>query len=358
MQKTIKPIEISAIIPVGARTDNLLDLHATYKRGLEACGVTYEMIYVIDGARVGEREQLMTLRRQGERLKIIQLTKSFGEATALMVAFANSVGARLLTLPAYFQIEGGEIKKLLAASESADLVVARRWPRRGSRFEAMRRNAFHALLRLVIGVGFRDLGCGVRIMDRAVAEEITIYGDQHRLLPVLASRQGFRVLEIDVAQSPRDRFRGRYRPREYLHRSLDVFTVFFLARFTKKPLRFFGMVGSIASGIGIVAIAVLVVQRLFFDMALADRPALLLSSLLLVLGVQLFALGLLGELIIFSHARTIKDYKVAHIIEAVDGGRREPAPARRAEGPPAGDGGQTYGGGATMPAPERAGSER
>lgn len=345
MQTTITPIEVSAIIPVGARTDNLLDLHANYKRGLDASGVTYEMIYVIDGARVGEREQLMALRHQGERLKIIQLTKAFGEATALMVAFANSVGARLLTLPAYFQIEGEEIPKMLAASGDADFVVARRWPRRGSRFEQFRRGAFHAMLRMIIGVGFRDLGCAVRIMKRAVAEEITIYGDQHRLLPVLASRHGFTVLEIDVAQSPRDRFRGRYRAREYIHRALDVFTVFFLARFTKKPLRFFGMVGSITVGVGAVLIAILVVQRLLFDVALADRPALLLSSLLVVLGVQLFALGLLGELIIFSHAKDIKDYKVAHIIEAVEGGRRDPAQTRATE--PEGPGSAPFAGSLT-----------
>jgi hypothetical protein len=164
-----------------------------------------------------------------------------------------------------------------------------------------------------------------------VAEDMSIYGDQHRLLPVLAARQGFSVLEIEVAQSPRDRFRGRYRLREYLHRVLDVFTVFFLARFTKKPLRFFGMVGVLTCGLGAAMIAVLVAQRLLFDMPLADRPALLLGSLLLVLGVQLFALGLLGELIIFSHAKDVKDYKVAHIIESPD------APPRDAGGPrPAG----------------------
>ena len=349
MQTTITPIEVSAIIPVGTRTDNLLDLHANYKRGLDACGVTYEMIYVIDGTRVGEREQLMALRRQGERLKIIQLTKAFGEATALMVAFANAVGARLMTLPAYFQIEGQEIAKMLAASGSADVVVARRWPRRGSRFERFRRGAFHAILRLIIGAGFRDLGCGVRILRRAVAEELTIYGDQHRLLPVLASRHGFTVIEIDVAQSPRDRFRGRYRPREYLHRALDVFTVFFLARFTKKPLRFFGMVGSITVGVGGVMIAILVVQRLLFDVPLADRPALLLSSLLLVLGVQLFALGLLGELIIFSHAKDIKDYKVAHIIEAVDNGRRDAAPVRPPAAEPERLGGTPRAGASSLP---------
>src|SRR5690606_27486643 len=150
-------------------------------------------------------------------------------------------------------------------------------------------------------------GCGARVMSRRVVQEITIYGDQHRLLPVLAAQQGFAVREVDVAQSPRDEFRGRYRLREYLHRLLDLFTVFFLTRFTKKPLRFFGMSGRGTFTLGGLMLAVLVVQRLVFEQPLADRPALLLSCLLLVLGVQLFALGLLGELIIFTHAKDLKE---------------------------------------------------
>jgi hypothetical protein len=144
-------------------------------------------------------------------------------------------------------------------------------------------------------------------------------------MPVLANRWGFRILELDVPQSARDRFEGMYRPREYLHRILDIFTVFFLVRFTKKPLRFFGMLGSITAMAGGLIVAVLVVQRLFFAMPLANRPSLLLSSLMVVLGVQIFALGLIGELIIFTHARDIKEYTVELIVND------EPAaPARAA----------------------------
>lgn len=319
MQQTAKlnRIDVSAIIPVGARTDDLRELHASYKHGLEAAGVSFEMIYVIDGPRAAEREALLALRARGERLKIVQLAKVFGEATALMVGFANGVGARLLTLPAYFQIEDEEIGKVLAAGERSDVVIARRC-RRGTGFDAWRRAGFHTLLKLVVGIDFRDLGCGVRLLQRPVVEEIAIYGEQHRLLPVIAARQGFGVAEVAVEQSPRDRFRGRYRPRDYLTRLLDIFTVFFLARFTKKPLRFFGAAGSVTFGAGALVIGVLFFQRIVLDVPLADRPVLLLSCLLLVLGVQLFALGLLGELIIFSHAKDIKDYKIAHVIEAVD----------------------------------------
>lgn len=308
--------DLSVVIPVGRRVDDLIDLYHSYKAGLDAWGGRYEVVFVLDGPMDSVRETLRALMDDGESIRVVQLGKSFGEATALMAGFENSAASKLLTLPAYFQVEGSELVELLAASEDCDMVVARRWPRRGSQFEHLRRAGFHGLLKLITGEAFSDLGCGVRVLDRAVVDEITIYGDQHRLLPVLAAKHGFRVREIDLSQSPKDAFLGRYRLREYLHRILDVLTVFFLIRFTRKPLRFFGMIGSVMFGIGAVAIVVLVVQRLVFAQALADRPALLLSSLLIVLGAQLFALGLLGELIIFTHARDIKEYRVAEVVEA------------------------------------------
>jgi hypothetical protein len=171
------------------------------------------------------------------------------------------------------------------------------------------------MLKLITGINYRDLGCGVRLLKRTVAQEILLYGDQYRFLPVLATRRGFRVREVELAQSPADRFRGRYRIRDYLHGLLNVMTVFFLVRFTKKPLRFFGSIGFLTAGLGGIFVLILIVQRLFFGMALADRPALLLGSLLIVLGAQLFALGLLGELVIFSHASESKEYAIRSIVQ-------------------------------------------
>jgi hypothetical protein len=178
-----------------------------------------------------------------------------------------------------------------------------------------------------------DLGCGARAMKRRVLEELSLYGDQHRLLAVLADRQGFRVTEVELRQSERDRFEGIYRPREYAHLVLDVFTVFFLVRFTKKPLRFFGMIGATMFGLGVFVVLYLVFTRLAFGESLADRPALLLSSLLVVLGLQLFALGLLAELIIFTHARHLKDYQAAEIIQYPEAPPQQPmleSPASKA----------------------------
>jgi glycosyltransferase involved in cell wall biosynthesis len=308
-------VEISAIIPVGKRhATDLLALFADYKSALDALRVKYEIIVVLDGPRPELAADVQRLLTSGASIAVISLTRRFGEATALVAGFQRARGRIIVTLPAYHQIRGSEIGKLVGALGVVDLAIGRRWPRVGGRFEELRRNLFHRMLASVTGQRLHDLGCGARAMKRRVLEEITLYGDQHRFLPVLASRNGFKIMEIELQQSPLDRYAGGYALREYVRRALDICTVFFLVRFTKKPLRFFGMVGVSTFFMGAVLVAGLAFDRLVFGHPLADRPALLLSSLLVVLGMQLFALGLLGELVIFTHARDIKDYQIEEVV--------------------------------------------
>lgn len=315
MTERFEPAELSAIIPIGGRHGDLTALFREYRRSLEALGKRCELILVVDGPRPQAAAQIESLLQAGEKLTVIELTRSFGEATALMAGFQRASAPIIVTLPAYDQVDPSEIGKLVQALDRCDMAIAHRWPRVGGAWEKVRRGAFHGIIAKVTGMRFRDLGCGARAFDRRVLEEISLYGDQHRFLPVLANRQGFRVEEVDLRQSPRDRFKGHYSVRDYTRRALDIFSVFFLVRFTKRPLRFFGMVGAATFGLGLVLLLWLVAERMIFDTPLASRPALLLSSLLVVLGLQVFALGLLGELIIFTHAREMKDYKVDRIFE-------------------------------------------
>jgi glycosyltransferase involved in cell wall biosynthesis len=278
-------VELSVIVPVGGRQADPATLYAEYKTGLDAMRQRYEMIFVLDGPREKFAAGLRALLDAGERFTVISLSRPFGEATALMAGFEHASGQVIVTLPAYHQIEAADVAKLVAGLDSADVVIGHRHPRAGGPFERMRR---------------------------------ALYGEQHRFLAVLADRQGFRVREADVRQSAKDRFEGVYQPREYTRGFLDIFTVFFLVRFTKRPLRFFGMVGVTTFAVGAIAVTWMVIERLFFSQGLADRPALLLASLLVVLGLQLFALGLLGELMIFTHARGLKDYQIERVIQFRD----------------------------------------
>jgi len=317
-------MQLSVIVPVGIRHSEITTLYSEYRDAVAQTGLRSEFIFVLDGRFPDVEEKLRTCAGGTAGITIVRLTRTFGEATALMAGFEQASGELILTLPAYHQIVGSEIAKLVSALDSTDVAIGVREPRAEAWHERIRRRAFHGIVGSVTGMRLRDLGCGVRAMRRQVLEELSLYGDQHRFLPVLAYRQGFRVIEIEVAQSKQDRFDGVYQAREYIHRILDIVTVFFLVRFTKKPLRFFGMVGVSIFSIGTLLTMWLVVERLFLGHALSDRPALLLTSLMIVLGLQLFALGLLGELIIFTHARAIKDYQVEKVIQFSDDG---PAPS-------------------------------
>ena len=309
---------VSVIVPVCGRRSELRTLYRQYRAGIDAVGLPFEFIFVVDGNRTDANKALEELLQEGEDITVVGLTRSFGEAAALMAGFERASGSVIVTLPAYHQIEPQDIPKLVAALGSSDMAIGYRSPRYGNVFDRMRRNAFHGLVNFVTGARLQDLGCGARAMRRQVFEEMDLYGDQHRFMAILATRLGFRVSEVAMRQSPQDRHQRVYRPKEYAHHVLDLFSIFFLVRFTKRPLRFFGMLGAATFGTGAVIIAFLSVQRLFFDEKLADRPALLLGALLVVLGMQVFALGLLGELIIFTHARGMKDYRVQEVIQYPD----------------------------------------
>jgi glycosyltransferase involved in cell wall biosynthesis len=312
---------LSVVIPVANGADDFSDLFESYHEALVQTGRDFEFLFVLDGPRPHARVQLEGLRTAGYPIRIFEFAKSFGEAAALTVGFEHARGDVLLTLPSRFQVESSSLPRLLEALEDRDMVITRRWPRTDSGFSRAKTWVFNRLVGIRNGNKFHDLGCSVRILRKAVAEEIPLYGDQDPFLPLLAQHKGFVVQEIDLPQSRRAPYRRPHGFGVYIRRLLDVLTVFFLTKFTRKPLRFFGLIGVGIALIGLLSLLYVVVERLLFGEALADRPALLLSSLMFVLGVQVLGLGLIAELVIFSHARELKEYQVREIVN----GRAEPA---------------------------------
>lgn len=308
--------EISVIIPVIKLVDTSGRLIRQYLEVLEQTGKSFELVYVLDGEHEEVLQQLAAIARSEPRVRIIQLAKNFGEASALTAGFENTAGETVLTLPAYAQVRPEAIPAVLDALSQCDVAIATRAPDRqsASQFKYTRRKTFHWLVRVATGQTFSDIGSGVRALRRHVVDELPLYGDQYRFIPLLAARRGFNVREVIVGEADRDRIYDRHGVSAYLARLLDIFAIVFLTRFTKKPLRFFGTIGSVLFAVGAVFLVYLAAQRLFFNVALADRPALLLTSLMVVLGMQVFALGLLGELIIFTHAKDMKEYSIEKIV--------------------------------------------
>jgi len=309
-------VGISVVIPVTERCDDLTEIYRAHAVVLSRCGYSFEFIFVIDGGFEGPGKTLSSLVATGEPIQVVSLNRPFGEATALAIGFERAKGEVLVCLPSYFQIVPDGLEKVLdTLAQGYDLVITRRWPRIDSWSNRLQNRTFYLVLSWLTGVKFHDLGCSLRAMKKRVPRELPLYGDLHRFIPLLAYQKGFRIIEVDVPQHPADSKLRMYRPGIYLRRLLDIFTVVFLFKFTKKPLRFFGLIGAGLFGAGFFISLVLAVQKLLGLVSLADKPLLILGVLLMVLGVQTGSIGLLGEIIIFTHARKMKDYAVEKFLK-------------------------------------------
>ena len=305
---------VSVVVPVVERPDDLVEIYDSFSAQLLADDVDFEFCFVFDGAAGPPPASLLARGREDPRIRVLCLDQAFGEATALRIGFQHSRGSILMTVPAYFQVrpEGLSIA-LQRLRTGVDLVVTRRYPRADGWINRMQSRAFHWLVRGSSG-GFRDMACGVRAMRRELADSVPLYGDMHRFFPALALRAGYRVAESDVPQHPGDARRRLYRPGVYLRRLLDIMTFFFLSKFTEKPLRFFGLVGTFLAASGVLLSAVLLVQRLLGE-GLANRPLLLAGVLLIALGVQLTGLGLVGEIIVHVRSPSRRSYRVREVTD-------------------------------------------
>ena len=246
--------EVSVVIPVVERHGDLERLFSEYAAEFEALGKTAEYIFVVD---YREREVVPTLRALLERtdrdVSLVLLGGTFGESSALTVGLERARGELIVTVAAYFQVEPRGVREAFAAIDGgADVAIGRRHPRIDSLFNRLQSALFHGIVNWMTSSGFKDISSGLRVMTRRAAEELNVYGGLHRFIPVLARHQGFRVEEVPIPQRSEDAPTRYYGVAVYLKRLLDVLTIFFLLKFTRRPLRFFGLIG-----LGVAFIALL-----------------------------------------------------------------------------------------------------
>lgn len=313
------PIRTSVVVLVTERPHALDWIYNTYQPILQARGEPYEFVFVVDRWNLARTEPLAPLMAGGAPIRVYEAGYGVGESGMLEGVRLSLHGEQIVTLPAYPRILPDGLATLLDRLEQGpDLVTAQRIPGRESWIGRVQRGAFHLLLRVGIGGEFKDIASGVRVLRREVLDEVPLYGDLARFLPVLAQREGFRVEEIPLAQHPEDTKSRVYAPGVYVRRVIDLLGLFFLLRFTRKPLRFFGLIGSVLAGSGSIILLVMLIQRIG-GRAISDRPLLLLAVLLFVTGVQAIAMGLIGEIIVHLNAgRGRREYRVAGVAQVAD----------------------------------------
>jgi glycosyltransferase involved in cell wall biosynthesis len=313
----LNAVEISVVCPVTRHAHRLDQVHRAFHDVLERTGRSVEFIYVFDGPYRSPEKTFRDVPLGRFPVRLLTMAKGFGEATALTVAFQRVSGRFVLTIPDRLQIDPSVIETVLDHLDRGDpFVVTRREPRTDAWLNRLQGKAFHWLVQRVARRRFNDMSCGVRGMTVDAARKLDLYGDQHRFIPLIASRLGYEVVEVPGAQHEDNSGLRLRRPGVYARRLLDILNIYFLTRFTRKPLRFFGLIGLVIGAVGFVISAWLAIQRLVGNSALADRPLLLLGVLLIVLGAQMTSIGLLGEIIIFLSPKR----EAPEVAEIVEGG--------------------------------------
>ena len=299
--------------------DQHLDVLGRYLEPIQKYCEDFELIAVSDGSSGDSIGQVVEfLREKKVNSKVLGFHRFVGESSAVSAGFKESAGDIIVVLPSYLQIDPGCVEDVLRAieSENYDYVATWRHPRVDHGIGPNMSRLFNWLTQRITGVKLNDLNSGLRAMRRQIVDDVPVYGELFRFLPVLAAMQGFRLGEVRARHLEERVRRGDYSLGIYARRILDILTLFFLTKFTRKPLRFFGLVGSGTLLLGVGICGTLSLQKIFWSGALAGRPLLILGTLLIALGIQLFSIGLLGELIIFIHARDIHDYKVERVFDS------------------------------------------
>jgi len=305
---------LSVVISVSERGERLPEVLDGYYENIAKLELDFEIIVLLTPEFEPLTESLVVKNNEMGRIKIILLNRNYGEAGLLKIGIDNAKYNHILTLPPYEQVSPEAIGEILAALDDSDAVVVNRSPRIDHKVNRIQSFVFKALLKMFAYNVPKDPGCGIRFANKEVFEEVKLYGDLHRFFFMLASQLGFKVVQLDIPQSKADTHRRIYSFSTYLSRLLDILTVGFLTRFHQKPLRFFGAFGALSTFIGIVGLGYIGFERAFLGIAASGRPLLVLFSLFLVLGVQLIAIGLVGETIIFTSSQNNKEYRIRKIV--------------------------------------------
>jgi glycosyltransferase involved in cell wall biosynthesis len=304
-------LDVSVLIPVLDEAGTVVELAARVAAVLERLGRSFEIVFVDDGSRDATVARVREARQADPRVKLVRLRRNFGKAAALCAGFDHSRGRVVLTMDGDLQDDPDEIPRFLEALQDGELDLVSGWKRRrrdpvSKRYPS---RLFNWITRKLARVDLHDFNCGYKAYRREVLDQIAIYGELHRYIPVLASRRGFKVGEIQVTHHPRRHGASKYGWDRFYKGLLDLITVLFITRYTRRPLHLFGALGLVFVTLGFGVNLHLAIQW-FRGGALSNRPLLLLGVLLMLLGIQVLTTGLIGEMITFKNFERRDSYSI------------------------------------------------
>lgn len=290
-------IEISVVVPLFDESQSLPELVEGIEKSID--NHVFELILVDDGSRDGSWDVIKSLRSKYPFIKGISLQRNYGKSAALQAGFESVRGRFVVTMDGDLQDDPGEIPAMIEELKKGyDLVSGWKKERKDPINKTIPSRFFNTVTRWVTGIRLHDFNCGLKVYRKEVVEHIFLYGELHRYVPLLAKWEGYeRIGEKVVKHHPRKYGKTKFGFSRFMHGFLDLLTLVFVSNYMNRPMHFFGSVGVLALIVGGIINLYMAYIKVFHDAALSNRPLLFLGIMLVVIGVQFFSIGFLGDMI-------------------------------------------------------------
>lgn len=298
--------DLSIVIPLLNEKESLPELEAWIVRVMNENKYSYEIIFIDDGSTDGSWETIVHLHAKNPNIKGIRFRRNFGKSAALNVGFSESNGRVVITMDADLQDSPDEIPELYNKINSKDFDLVSGWKKK--RYDPITKTLptklFNWATRKMSGIYLHDFNCGLKAYSHDVVKNIEVYGEMHRYIPVIAKSAGFkRIGEQVVEHRARKYGTTKFGLNRFVNGLLDLMSIFFMGRFGKKPMHFFGLYGLLSFIIGFLIAVYILVDKFIHILRneparlVADSPLFYLGLVTMIIGTQLFLAGFLGELI-------------------------------------------------------------
>ena len=312
-------MDISVIVPLYNEAESLPELAAWIRRVMEANGWTYEILMVDDGSTDGSWDTVLALSKENPAVHGISFRRNYGKSAALYEGFAAAQGDVVVTMDADLQDSPDEIPELyrMVMEEGYDVVSGWKQHRQDNKLtKNLPSKLYNWTARKVTGIKLHDMNCGLKAYKKEVVKSIEVYGEMHRYIPYLAKNAGYgKIGEKPVHHQKRKYGVSKFGLERFVNGFLDLMSLWFLSKFGKKPMHFFGTTGILMFLIGFVMTVWIIVAKLVHQAqgvhyrAVTDQPLFYLALLAVILGAMFFLAGFLGEMVSRS-AATRNDYNV------------------------------------------------
>ena len=309
-------MDISIVIPLLNESESLDELSLKIDSLMKENSFNYEVIYVDDGSEDNSWEIINSICNENNSFKAINFLKNYGKSQALHAGFEIATGNVVFTMDADLQDDPEEIPEMYNLIINKDLDILSGWKKK--RFDpVLTKNlpskVFNLCARLTSGIKLNDFNCGLKGYKNEVIKNINVYGEMHRYIPILASNEGYNKIEEKVIKHrPRKYGQTKFGMSRFSHGFLDLVTIWFLSRFGKRPMHFFGTIGALMLIIGFMFALYLGIDKVYLNpdgRLITQRPEFFISLTTMILGSQFFVAGFLGEMITRNN-QTKKQYKI------------------------------------------------